>query len=165
MNLLEARERGILKAGMYPGDLLAIIRQFKLPLWYTCGVEVNRWGARQRASVGIFDEHGTLWFATVATEEGDDFSDHIAESSEDRRPRARVKAGPVPCNEIPYTSIKTATRDESREGALFKGGKLSRGWRPLLSDLCKQGFLRPDERLSALIGEDTWKTVPRHLWL
>jgi hypothetical protein len=150
---------------MYPCDICEVIAQFKHPLWYTWGVESNRWGARQRESVGLFDAHGTLWFATVITEDGDDLSDHIAEGHEDRRPRARVKFGPIPCNEIPYNPVRTAQRDERRDAALFVGGKLLRGWRPLLSDLAKQGFLRPDERLSALIGEDTWQTVPQHLRL
>jgi hypothetical protein len=149
---------------MYPADLCEVIAQFKHPLWYTWGVESNRWGARQRESVGLFDAHGTLWFATSVTENGDDLSDHVAEVGEER-PRARVKFGPIPCNEIPYQTIATAQRDERRDAVLFTGGHFLRGWLPLLTDLARQGFLRPDERLSALIGGDTFGLVPRHMWI
>ena len=148
---------------MYPCDICEVIAQFKHPLWYTWGIEKNRWGKRQRDSVGLFAEHGSLWFATAITHE-DVFDGGPPRDSDDtERPRLRTIASAVPCNELPYKDIVTARRQEGT--TLFRGGTMQRGWHPLLKSLCSQGFLGPDARLSALLDEDTWKIVPHHFCL
>lgn len=162
MNLQECRTRGILKTGMYPADLCEVIQQFKSPSWYTWSIEVNRWGKRMREEFGINDGHGTLWFATVL-DNFDSFSEKpIDTAREGDRSRGRTNVGPVPCNEIPYAAIVTAHFNEATKR--YQGGKLLRGWHTLLLDLCKQGFLYPNDALSALIGGNSWEAVPRHFW-
>ena len=162
MNIAECRTRHLLKQRMSPGDFCEVIQQFKSFSWYTWGIEVNRWGQAMRESVGIEDRHGTLWFSTAITT-FDAFSGTPLDSGLERaRPRGRVNAGPVPCNEIPFDQVVSAHFDE--KVGRYRGGKLLRGWHPLIKGLCKDGFLRPDEALSALIGGNSWELIPRHFW-
>ena len=95
------------------------LQKHKHPQWSSCGIACNRWGAKQRDNVGL-SPHGTIWFAT---------------------PDEQEFAFSIPCDNIPYTTIKTARWDE--EAAQFTDGELVRGWRPALETLLKRGFLKP----------------------
>lgn len=135
---------------MYPAEFLALLHKFKHPRFDTVGVERNRWGDRVREAVGL-TAHGTIYFTTPsskswATDQKDEGKDmHIL----------------VPANCIPYDTRRDAHFNQTR--GKFEGD-LARGWRRTFAMLAEQGFLYPNEELSYLIGEDTWKLIPRRFW-
>lgn len=123
---------------MYPAELVALLWRHKHPRYFSVRIETNRWGDRQRDAVGL-KPHGTIQLATVGDRD-DIFT--------------------VVCDCIPYTTIRDAVFDQDL-GRWREGHKLIRGWRPLLSNLAKGGFLYPSEELDYLIGERTWQSVPK----
>ncbi len=125
---------------MFPGEFLHLINKHKHPRWFTASVLSSRWGAKPRKEVGISPQ-GTVYFAD-------------AQSRED------VFA--IPCDCIPYTSIRTAHWRE--DISKWSDGELVRGWRPALESLLTQGYLYPHEELSFLIGKDSKGASPRKFW-
>lgn len=123
---------------MYPDEFLAVLRKHRHPRWPTIGVVASTVVNNHRQSETIFDASGTVYVAN-ATEFRDLFI--------------------VPANCLPYTSIKTAEWDEPT--ARWKNGDIVRGWRTALHMLIRGTYLRPDQELSWLIGEDTYKLFPR----
>ncbi len=116
---------------MYPDELLSHLWDFKHSRYNTVGVSCNRWGRRVRTDVGIHKDFGTVYFAT---------------------PRKREHLHVVPCDCLPYASIVDSEIDHERHQVT---GDSIRGWRILLSTLCRDGYLFPNDELSFLIGEDT----------
>lgn len=125
---------------MYPGEFVSLLQKFKHPRVSSIGVESNRWGARMREEAG-FGPQGTVW---------------VADSYE------KDNLFVIPCNVIPYSSIKTKTWNESTT-RWSEEGELARGWRTALATLVKSGHLNSHSDLSFLIGEDTFKLLPKEL--
>jgi len=123
---------------MYPSELVALLWRHKHPRYFSVHIESNRWGDRQRDAVGLAP-HGTIHFS---------------------EPLSRDEVFTVVCDCIPYTTIRDATFDQDM--GRWKDGPLVRGWRPLISNLVKGGFLYPDKELDYLIGERTWLSSPKH---
>ena len=115
-----------------PAQFVRWLWEFKHPRWISIGVESNRWGARMRESVGI-GPCGTVW---ASSDQEKDYSGIV-----------------VPCDCIPFTSIRSAVWDEDK--TRFVGGALALGWRTALETLLKAGFLRGSRKLSYLIGKDS----------
>jgi hypothetical protein len=125
---------------MYPGEFVSILHKFKHPRVLSIGVESNRWGARPREEAG-FDPQGTIWVS--------DYYD-------------KEMLFVVSCNVLPYASIKTKTWDPDKTRWSEKG-EFVRGWRVALASLVKSGHLCSHKTLSFLIGEDTFKLLPKEL--
>lgn len=123
---------------MYPGELLQHLRYFLHPRWISIGVACSTVVNNQRRSETIFGSCGTVWVAN-AHEMRDLFV--------------------VPCDCLPYASIRTATWNEQR--TRWEDGEIVRGWRTTLAQLCASTYLKPDPELSWLVGEDTFKLFPR----
>ena len=132
---------------MYPCDLLEVLTQFKHPRWNTIQVHADRWGARPREEVGIAP-HGTIFVASAI--------DNVEFGG-------KHWLGPVPQDEVPRNTVKTAERDY--DTGTWKGGDLLRGWRALLDDLVKQGHLYPCQEMSYLIDRNSYDVAERHWWL
>lgn len=125
---------------MFPGEFVHLINKHKHPSWFTAGILCSRWGSRPRDEVGISSQ-GTVYFANAYE---------------------REEAFAIPCDCIPYTSIRTAHWRE--DISKWSDGELVRGWRPALETLVNQGYLYPHKELSFLIGKDTFKVAPRKFW-
>ena len=123
---------------MYPDEFVQLLRKHKAPRWHTIGVtssQVTNW---QRQKDTPFDQSGTVYVGGL-----DGYRDLFV----------------VPCNCLPYTSIKTATWSEER--ARWENGIITRGWRTALNMLVKGTYLYPSPELSWLIGQDTFDLYPK----
>jgi hypothetical protein len=123
-----------------PWTFLSWMREHRHPRWSSCGVDVTRFGDEARKIHNI-QPHGTIWFSN--TEE-------------------REVLYPIACNSIPYFGDLSATWNEEKRA--WEGGELTRGWRRTLWMLANAGYLYPSDDLTFLIGEDSWKLVPRRFW-
>lgn len=125
---------------MFPGEFTCLINKHKHPRWFTASILCSRWGEKPRKEVGISSQ-GTVYFANA---------------------HYREEAFSIPCDCIPYTTIRTARWREDL--STWTDGELVRGWRPALESLLVQGFLYPNQELSFLIGKDSFKVTPRKFW-
>jgi hypothetical protein len=123
---------------MYPDEFLAVLREHRHPRWPTIGVACSAVTNAQRQTDTIFDASGTVYVANCYV-----FRELFV----------------VPCNCLPYSSIKTATWSEER--TRWENGEIVRGWRLALVMLIKASYLEPSPRLSWLIGQDTFAMFPR----
>lgn len=124
---------------MYPGEFLSILHRFKHPRFTGLKVDANRWGARSRDEVGLLPA-GTILAST---------------------PYEQTVIMSIGQNCLPYSSIKTAYWQE--DARLWRFGELQRGWRSAIEGLISQGVLHPHDRLTYLIGKDTFK-IGRAWW-
>ena len=122
---------------MYPDDFTAILRKHRHPRWPSIGVSASDRTNRERERETLFDPCGTIYVANVY---------------EKRTLFA------IPCNCIPYSSIRTATWNEER--TKWENGEIVRGWRGALAAMVKTTYLAPSPELSWWIGEDTFKLFP-----
>lgn len=134
MHLTQSISREAVRC-MYPAEFLEILWDCRHPRWFTIGVTSLDSANEDRARVGI-EPCGTIY---------------VANCKEKRTLFA------IPCNCIPYTSVKNM---EWHEEQLRFYGALARGWRPALQSLLLKTYLSPSPRLSWLIGEDTYKIAP-----
>lgn len=123
---------------MYPGELIELLYRFLHPRWISIGVACSDVVNAQRQTDTIFGRCGTVWVANAH-----DMRDLFV----------------VPCDCLPYASIRTATWNEER--TRWEDGSIVRGWRTTLAQLCASTYLKPDDELSWLVGEDTYKLFPR----
>ena len=122
---------------MYPDEFVATLRTHKHPRWPTIGIACSRVANQQRESETLFGSSGTVYVANVHQ-----IRDLFV----------------VPCDCLPYTSIKTATWNEER--TRWENGEIVRGWRQALTSLIQTTYLEPSRELSWLVGEDTFKLFP-----
>jgi hypothetical protein len=121
---------------LYPADFIRLIRLHRASRYISgCGIAYRESVQEDRARAGI-GPHGTVYFCTAETLDS---------------------LFPIPCGNMPYSSIKTAVWDE--EKGRFVNGILAKGWRSALRDLCKDRYLDPSDALTYLIGEDTFKLI------
>lgn len=151
---------------MLAGDFARLIRSFRASRFCSAGILQTDHGEKQRESVGLAS-HGTVWFAT--TEQSSYGRGHASGVRDDEQHHDIL----VPANELPYEAVLPTARDPltgRRTSALFDQDRrrfrvpLMRGWRLALEDLAKQGFLRPSDELSYLLGRDSRELVPRVYW-
>jgi len=126
---------------MFSGEFLALLAEHKHPRWPTVTVAFSELSNQNRVAVGL-DEHGSVYAANAT-----DIVEFCA----------------VPCNELPYSTIRTKTYDEEA-GRWSVEGTLLRGWRPALLSLLAEGVLQPSAEMTYLVGEDSFKKSPRRYW-
>jgi hypothetical protein len=126
----------MLPRSMEPGEFLSILRKHRHPRWPTIGVNRSRFGNNPREDHGL-RAHGTIF---------------VCDASERRWLYS------VPCDCIPYATIREATWNEDKK--VFEGGEFLRGWRSTIEALVKGSYLYPHEELSYLIGQNTFKLAP-----
>lgn len=128
---------------MATSELMAIVRRHKHPHISAIGLESNRWGDRAREAAGLVGRYGTLY---VVEHVGGEWDASMV----------------IPLGMIPYYTRREAAwhPDQHRFQQQF-GRRTERGWRNILATLCRWGALRPHEDLSYLMGEDSFKLVPR----
>jgi len=122
---------------MYPDEFLAVLRRHRHPRWPTIGVAVSHTMNRERSRETGFGACGTIYVAG---------------------PYEKRTLFAIPCNCIPYSSIKTAEWNEQR--TRWENGVTERGWRGALVTLIKSTYLAPSRELSWLIGEDSYRAFP-----
>jgi hypothetical protein len=122
---------------MYPDEFLSTLRRHRHPRWPSIGVIASTVANNHRRTDTIFGSSGTVYVAGI---------------------REMRDLFVIPCDCIPYSSIKTATWNEER--TRWENGEIVRGWRQALTSLIKATYLEPGPELSWLVGEDTFKLFP-----
>lgn len=129
---------------MTTAELMEILQRFKHPRLNSIGIISNRWGDRIRREVGLVGRYGSVYVATCTD---------------------RELPYLIPLDSIPYMTRREAFWDEKQNRFRQDFGRVTvRGWRNLLANLVKDRSLRPDDELSYLIGEDTFKLAPDGVW-
>jgi hypothetical protein len=121
---------------MFTWELMGLLWKHKNPRFDSCGVLKTRHGNNPRKDANL-GEAGSVWFS---------------------KPDERREVMTVPWGCIPYATIRTATFNE--DTLRWEGGELIRGWRSILYNLVKVGYLLPSDELDVLVGEDTTALCP-----
>ncbi len=124
---------------MYPGEFVSTLWRNRAPRFWSLGVDCTRFGDLRRKDVGV-GAAGTMWFAT-------------------RDEKFELNVIPQHC--LPYTSIKDSSFNENTRR--FAGDQCW-GWRPLLNNLLKEGYLWPSAEMTYLIGASSFEQAPREMW-
>lgn len=122
---------------MFPGEFLSLLQNNLSSRHCSIGVAVSEITNKLRQEVG-FSRHGTIWYSTI---------------------RKQELGQVIPCDCIPYTSIKTKEWNEA-ESKWSLDGEIKRGWRQTIAGLVKEGVLVPSWELTFLTGQDTFELCP-----
>jgi hypothetical protein len=125
---------------MYGDEFIRLVRENLHPRFSYSNVRSNRFGVQSRRSVGMVAA-GTIYCTDL---------------------KGMFNAMSVPAGAIPYTTRRPSLDDWDEDAARFKGkSQIVPGWRKMLSELVGSAYLRPSDKLSRLIGEDTKQLCPR----